>query len=79
MRRRRNSKFKEFLHFDPNVARFYNKMFFLVYDGNQKLHAWMSYINKVHLDEELWHVVVDFIVLDMKKRIAGLLIAMENY
>jgi hypothetical protein len=27
----------------------------------------------------LWHVVVDFIVLDMKKRIAGLLIAMENY
>jgi hypothetical protein len=38
----------------------------------------MSYINKVHPDEELWHVV-DFIMLDTKKIIVGLLIAMENY
>jgi hypothetical protein len=39
----------------------------------------MSYINKFHPDEEFWHVVADFIMLDTKKQIAGLLIAMENY
>jgi hypothetical protein len=79
MWRRRNSKFKEFLHSNPNLAQFYNNMFFLVYDGNHKLHAWMSYFNKVHPNEELWHMVVDFIMLDTKIIIAGLLIAMENY
>jgi hypothetical protein len=36
------------------TCRFLQQDVFLVYDGNHKLHAWMSYINKVHLDEELW-------------------------
>lgn len=39
----------------------------------------MSYFNKVNPDEELWHVAMDFIMLDTKKRIAGLLITLENY
>ncbi len=50
---------------------------FLVYDGNHKVHAWMSYINKVHPYEELWHVATDFIMLDTKKRCYGKLLTLS--
>jgi hypothetical protein len=37
---------------------------FFVWDGNQKLQAWLPYIDRMHKTKENWHVAVDSIILD---------------
>jgi hypothetical protein len=49
---------------------------FYVWDSNHQLQAWMPYISRVHPNDLSWHIVVDFIMLDMREGLIHLLIVM---
>ncbi len=70
-----NASFEEAFNVDENLKRFSGKMFF-VWDGNHWLQAWMPYISRVHSDDLSWHIVVDSIMLDTRKDLIHLFIAM---
>ncbi len=59
------------------MKKLFNKMFF-VWDDNHRLQTWLLYIDRMHKNEENWHVDMDSIVFDNKKRVIKLLTTMTN-
>jgi hypothetical protein len=43
-----------------------------VWDNNHQIQAWMPYISRVHPNDLFWHILVDPIVLNMRKGVATL-------
>jgi len=58
-----NARFEKLLHSDFNFQKLSHKMFF-VWDRNHQLQAWLAYINRIHKDDEVWHISVYAITLD---------------
>ncbi len=58
-----NDRFEEFLNPNLDLQKLSHKMFF-VWDGNRCLQAWLPYIDQVHLNDSIWHISVDSMVLD---------------
>jgi len=51
---------------------------FFVCDGNHRLLAWSSYIEKQHNLDPDWHILVDSIILETKGRISVVMHAMHD-
>jgi hypothetical protein len=68
----KNNKLKEFLQGDPYLRPLFGKMFH-VWDEDDKLQAWFSYINKVHPLNVDWHISMDNFVLDSKSSLMDFL------
>jgi hypothetical protein len=72
-----SEQFDEFLKQDEHLKCFVGKMFW-VWDGNHRLQAWKSVIDKIHSNESGWHIFVDSILLTPSPDIAVLLTAMHD-
>jgi hypothetical protein len=72
-----SAKFDEFLKEDDVLCKFVGKMFW-VWDGNYRLQAWRSVVDKHHAEEATWHISVDSILLNPSPDIALLLTAMHD-
>jgi hypothetical protein len=72
-----NVAFEEALNSDEDLHRFSGRMFY-VWDDNHRLQAWMPYISKVHPCDFSWHIIMDSIMLDMRKGLMHLLIVMTD-
>ena len=51
---------------------------FWVWDGNHRLQAWRSVIDKHYSGEATWHISVDSILLNPSPDVAVLLTAMHD-
>jgi hypothetical protein len=74
----KNAKFEEYLKADLDLQKLFNMMFF-VWDGNHRLQALLPYIDRMYKTKENWHVSVDSIILDKKRGVVKLLVAMTNF
>ena len=68
MWRAANEQFEAFLESKPSLHHLRNMKFF-VCDGNHRLQAWSNVITRDHPTDSNWHVSVDTIVFDTKRRI----------
>jgi hypothetical protein len=53
--RKKNTTFEELLLSDSDLWSLLGRMFY-VWDGNHRLQAWYPYIERVHPNDEDWHV-----------------------
>ena len=51
---------------------------FWVWDGNHRLQAWMSVIDKHYLGKSTWHIFVDPILLNPAHDVVVMLTAMHD-
>ena len=72
-----NDRFAAELDADPDLARFFGKMFY-VWEGNHRVTAWWRHVNHFHRNDEAWHISVHCIVLDPRNETGVLLDAMND-
>jgi hypothetical protein len=72
-----NHRFEELLDKNKDLLKFKGKMFY-VWEGNDRVTAWLHHIECHHHDDERWHYSMDCIFLDPKGSIGLLLDAMNN-
>ena len=75
--RNASAEFDDYLKNNDVLNKFVGKMFW-VWDGNHRLQAWRSVIDKVHPGDAHWHISVDSILLNPSSDIAVLLTAMHD-
>jgi hypothetical protein len=51
---------------------------FFICDSNHRFKAWTGYIDKLHREYKDWHIAVDSICLDTKRKTGLLLNAMHD-
>jgi hypothetical protein len=72
-----NTEFEAKLASNPHLKFLCGWMFF-VCDGNHRLKAWTSYINRLYSNDQKWHYTVDNICLDARGKAGLLLNAMHD-
>ena len=75
--RAENDKFEAQLAADPDLVQFMDKMFF-VWEGNHRVTAWYRHVNRIHPDEEKWHISPMYICLNVFGRAAKIINAMND-
>ena len=72
-----NDRFEAELVADPDLVKFFGKMFY-VWEGNHRITAWWRHVNNFHRDDEAWHISVHCIVFDPRNETGVLLDAMND-
>ena len=72
-----NDRFEAELVANPDLAKFFGKMFY-VWEGNHRVTAWWRHVNNFHRDDKAWHISVHCIVFDPRNKTSVLLDAMND-
>jgi hypothetical protein len=69
--------FKAQLKANPHLKHLEGRLFF-IYNDNHRFEAWIGFIEMLHRVDKKWHISVESICLDMKKKIRLLLNAIHD-
>lgn len=72
-----SDKFDNRMAADPSLVQFVGKMFW-VWEGNHRLTAWYRQVNRVHPNEEKWHISPMCICLDTEGKAPIIMNAMTD-
>jgi hypothetical protein len=72
-----NNFFGAQLKANPHLKHLQGRMFF-VCDDNHRFKAWTWFIDQLHQEVKVWHILVDSICLDTKGKTRLLLNAMHD-